>query len=407
MAAAGGPSAAPAGGAALAAAAAAAGATAGRAGCDPNAPATGSVVKIGNVGTYTGVAGENFQGAPQMLQVWVAWTNAHGGLNCHRIQLFSEEDQGDPSVSVSETKQLLSQGVIAFLADYIPFTVNEVAPVIAQAKIPMIGGDDFSPLDYTTPYIFPTSTSVRYEDTNLAKYFSTKGMTKVAEWWCIEAEVCVTARVSDADHGGLAAGGAQVMQNTGVSLTAPSFTAQCEQAKQSGVQWIMDHVDGASIIRAVQSCNQINYHPTVCNVTNVAIPQMLTTPDVFGHICFPVNNFPWFGQGSTPAQQAYHQAMNQYAPGMPNDSSTAAAWAAGEVLREVSVHFGATPTTAELLQGLYEVKNDTFGGTTFPLTFGPGANASPLCDTFAVVDNGQWAIPPGNPMYCATASPLT
>src|SRR5271167_5139434 len=48
---------------------------------------TKSPIVIGNVGTYSGYAGVTAEGTPEGLQAWVDWTNAHGGISGHPVQL--------------------------------------------------------------------------------------------------------------------------------------------------------------------------------------------------------------------------------------------------------------------------------------------------------------------------------
>src|SRR3954470_10489577 len=65
----------------------------------PCRPATLSEVNIGNVSTLSGVLGELFSPGPAALQVFVSSQNACGGLNGHKIKLYLDDDQGDPSTA--------------------------------------------------------------------------------------------------------------------------------------------------------------------------------------------------------------------------------------------------------------------------------------------------------------------
>jgi len=374
--------------------------------------ASGSPVLIGNVGTYSGVGGILNQGTQASLRIWNAWVNAHGGLNGHPVKLESYDDQGDPATAVSFAKQLESKGAIAFLWNYSLFTSQTLIPAISKMGIPWIGGDDFDPAMYTTPFMFPNNTPVRYQDATTAAYAKSLGKTVAAEWWCIEAYACQRAQQSDDANGGLASAGQKVVMNVSVSLTQPSYLSQCSTAKSKGVQYIMAHLDGASFIRAKRDCNQIGYDPMICNVAGAITPQLLTTEGTKGpdEVCFGVSSFPWWAS-ETAMQKAFQDAIAQYAPGTPTAYGSSGVWAAGEILRSSSKYLSATPTRAELLKGLYTVKEETFGGLTYPLTYFPNASVQhPLpffnCGYVAIVtEQGKWDFSPGKEFYCTPKVP--
>ena len=370
-------------------------------------PATGSPVLIGNIGTYSGVGGILNQGTQATLRIWQAWVNAHGGLNGHAVKIESYDDQGDPATAVSFAKQLESKGVLAFLWNYTLFTSQTLVPAISKMGIPWIGGDDFDPAMYSTPFMFPNNTPVRIQDAITAAYATSLGRDVAAAWWCIEAYACQRAQQSDDANGGLASGGSKVVMNVSVSLTQPSYLSQCSTAKEKGVEYIMAHLDGASFIRAKRDCAQIGYDPMICNVSGAITPQLLTNEGTKGpdEVCFGVSSFPWWAS-ETPMQKEFQGAIKQYAPGTPTAYGSSGVWAAGEILRSSSKFLSAKPTRDELLKGLYSVKDETFGGLTYPLTYFPNAsvkNHLPYfnCGYIAVVsEEGQWSYSPGKKFYC-------
>jgi branched-chain amino acid transport system substrate-binding protein len=368
-----------------------------------------SPVLIGNLGTYSGVGGILNQGTQAALRIWAAWVNARGGLNGHPVNVESFDDQGDPSTAVSFAKQLQSKGVLAFLWNYTLFTSGTLIPAIAKMGIPDIGGDDFDPAMWTTPYMFPQNAPVRTQVGAAAAYGASLGKTVGAVWWCVEAQVCMRAQQTDDANGAMEAGGVKPVMNVSVSLTQPSYLSQCSTAKAKGVQFIMAHLDGASLIRAKRDCKQIGYNPLMCNVAGAVTPQLLTTDVTKGPeaMCFSVAPFAWWAQ-DTPMQKAFHAAIARFAPGTPSTFGSSGVWAAGEILRSSATFLSAKPTRDELLRGLYSVKDETFGGLTLPLTYAPDASFDkPLpyfnCAYVAVIsEQGQWSYAPGKKFYCVS-----
>ena len=257
-----------------------------------------SPVLIGNLGTYSGVGGILNQGTQAALRIWAAWVNAHGGLNGHPVKIESYDDQGDPSTAVTFAKQLESKGVLAFLWNYTLFTSGTLIPTISKMHIPVIGGDDFDPAMWVTPYMFPQNAPVRTQVGAASAYGASLGKKVGAVWWCVEAQVCQRAQQTDDANGAMEAGGVKPVMNVSVSLTAPSYLSQCSTAKSKGVQFIMAHLDGASLIRAKRDCKQIGYNPLMCNVAGAITPQMLTTDEIRGpeEMCFSVAPFAWWAR---------------------------------------------------------------------------------------------------------------
>jgi len=368
-----------------------------------------SPVLIGNLGTYSGVGGILNQGTQASLRIWAAWVNARGGLNGHPVKVESYDDQGDPSTAVSFAKQLQSKGVFAFLWNYTLFTSATLIPAISKMGIPEIGGDDFDPAMWTTPYMFPQNAPVRTQVGAASAYGASLGKKVGAIWWCIEASVCKRAQETDDANGAMEAGGVKPVLNVSVSLTQPSYLSQCSTAKAKGVQFIMAHLDGASLIRAKRDCKQIGYNPLMCNVAGAVTPQILTAEETKGPeaMCFSVAPFAWWAS-DTPMEKAFHDAIAKFAPETPSTFGSSGVWAAGEILRSSSTFLSAKPTREELLKGLYSVKDETFGGLTLPLTYAPNASLDkPLpyfnCAYVAVVsDQGQWSFAPGKKLYCVS-----
>ena len=120
------------------------------------AASNGSTIALGNVGTYSGVIGAVFSGAQQTMGVWQAYVNPHGGLNGHPVHVYIEDDGADPSTSVSDVEQEVTQDhVIAFVGNLMPLTVQASVSYLQQQNIPVIGGDASSTTWWQSPILFP------------------------------------------------------------------------------------------------------------------------------------------------------------------------------------------------------------------------------------------------------------
>lgn len=354
--------------------------------------ATESTINLGNVGTYSGVAGAVFGGAEPALQVWEEYINAHGGLNGHPVHIFAEDDGGDPSTSVSEVEQEVTQDhVIAFVGNFVPLTVSASEPYLAQQDIPVIGGDSDANEWWESPILFPQGSSA-YPPSAEADFTIraavTAGYTKMAVLYCVEDPGCTTT-VSPFIKTGTVTEGATTVYSSTISLTQPDFTAQCIDAKSAGATFVYFAGDSDSLIRMSNDCVAQAYRP-IYAVDSLAVTASLVTDSNLTGLLAGQSDFPWI-DSFTPAQSTYQQAMKTYAPNEPGSASTSAEWTAGMLAVAADKYLTATPTSAEFLQGLWAIKNDNLGGLSPPLTFTQNQPATPEpCYWLMTIKSGQF-----------------
>src|SRR3954464_13442860 len=73
--------------------------------------ATGAPIKIGTLGSYTGAQASSLGAMDDTMQAWVKWTNAHGGVNGHPVELTLYDDASDPAKAKSFAKKLVADKV--------------------------------------------------------------------------------------------------------------------------------------------------------------------------------------------------------------------------------------------------------------------------------------------------------
>ena len=351
-----------------------------------------SVVNLGSVGTYSGVIGAVFANARQSLDVWQAYTNAHGGLNGHPVHLSIEDDGGDPSTSASEVEQEVTQDhVIAFVGNLMPLTVNASVPYLQQQHIPVIGGDSTTPEWWQSPMLFPQASYVGGgdEDKITLQTVVAKGLTKMGLLYCVEDPECTTAYQELIQKGYAQQDGVTPAYSSSFSITQPDFTAQCLDAKQAGATFIYFAGDSASLLRMANNCAAQSYDPLYVAESLGVNATLQSNPHLEGLISAQ-SNFPWM-DAFTPSQALYQQAMKTYAPGVQGSSATAAEWASGMLAVAAAGDLGPTPTSAQFLQGLWGIKQNDLGGLAPPLSFNPNGPATPSpCYFMMTLHNGQF-----------------
>jgi branched-chain amino acid transport system substrate-binding protein len=344
------------------------------------------------VGTYSGVIGAVFSGAQQTMGVWQAYVNQHGGLNGHPVHVYIEDDGADPSTSVSDVEQEVTQDhVIAFVGNLMPLTVQASVSYLQQQNIPVIGGDASSTTWWQSPILFPQGASDLGSNQAVftIKAAAAKGFTKMGVVYCVEDPTCSNGIQSLIQPGGGSQAGVTTVYSSSISITQPDFTSQCLDAKQAGATFIYFAGDGDSLLRMSNNCAAQGYKPLYVGDSIAITANLASSPNLNGLLAGQTD-FPWV-DSYTPAQQTYQQAVKQYAPQLAGSATTAAEWTAGMLAVAASKDLTASPTSAQFLQGLWSIKGNNLGGLAPPLTFNQKAPATPSnCFFLMTLQNGQF-----------------
>jgi branched-chain amino acid transport system substrate-binding protein len=345
---------------------------------------------LGNVGTYSGVIGAVFAGGEQTVGVWQAYVNAHGGLNGHPVHVYIEDDGGDPSTSVSDVEQEVTQDhVIAFVGNLMPLTVSASVSYLQQQNIPVIGGDSSSAQWWQSPVLFPQASGIAQEANFTIKAAAARGYKKMAVLYCVEDPTCTNGTAPLIQPGGGQPDGVDTVYASSYSITQPDFTAECLNAKQAGATFIYFAGDGDSLVRMANNCTAQGYNPLFVG-DSIAINAAVQADPHLNGLLAGQSNFPW-NDAYTPAQATYQQAVKSYDPGLAGSATSAAEWAAGMLAVAAASDLSASPTSAQFLQGLWALKGNNLGGLAPPLTFNTNAPATPSdCYFLMILQNGQF-----------------
>jgi branched-chain amino acid transport system substrate-binding protein len=361
-----------------------------------------SPITIGQVGGFTGLGSNTLAGAKVGMQVWVAATNARGGVACHPVRLVQADDQSDASKSDAAVRDLVqNKGAVAMVGSAAAISIAGFRHAVESLKVPAVGGDSLNPDWNESPMLFPQGSTFRAAVVGGVKVAADKGHRKVGIAYCIESANCTDVYQAIANGAGKV--GAAVVYKSQISLTATDYTAQCQGAKAAGADQLVLAMDGSAMQRFLRSCAQLGYLPVV-TTSAIAAGSVVTNDANARKATVTVGNivFPWMRTDS-PGQRAYASAMQQYAPHTRSDASTSQAWVAGEMFRFAIESLGAEGagpiTTALVLKGLYNIKHQTFGGLTTPVTFTAGQPHAPENNCYFPVTLGAngWAAPSSRP----------
>jgi len=367
-------------------------------------------VPVGQVGTFSGVLGTITASARAALSLWATDLNARGGLACHPVRIYSEDDAGDPARAAAAVDSLAqAHHVAAFVGDIVPLSVGGFRPQIEKTQIPAVGGDLLTPEWNTSPWMFPQGGGLDDQITGILRAGGLEGKTRFGLLYCVEIASCTY--VGKHMPPGTRSGGLQVVYTSPVSVTQPDFTAQCLNAKNAGVDVLGLAIDGASMTRVARSCAAVGYRPLLA--VGAGTFNLETTKDEnlrrFGMLSVS-SVAPWTAQ-DRPGLQDLHRAIDRLNPQLAPDGEVVLAWAAGRLLEAAIAALTpseqSTAITAQLITtGLGRISNNTLDGLTGPLTFAPGrAHPANGCVYFSQLGETGWWAPHGSRPDCATRSP--
>jgi branched-chain amino acid transport system substrate-binding protein len=372
------------------------------AGCGQDKPltkstATGTPIKIGVVASLSGQP-LPATAAAEGLKAWAATVNGEGGLAGHEVEIVVKDDGNDPAKSLTAVKQLVEEDHVVAITSW---TGNETswADYIEKKNIPVVGGQNYSPVWLDNPVFFPVQSTLGTAMTAQPLMAKSAGAKTIGSYYT--ADVASAVQAVKAIEGIAGSLGLQTGFNAAISSSQPDFTAPCLAAKKAGVDAMM--LAGVPVERLTPSCAQQGFTPMWVLPGETVTSEVLKTPQL-GDVLAPQYAFPFFVDDTTT--EAYRSAMKANYRG-PEDAmfspQTASAWMAGLVYEAVAKSLSAksSVSSADLFKGLYKIKNLTDGGLLPGLTYAKDSDQRSVdCFWETNVKDGEWVAANGLKTTC-------
>jgi branched-chain amino acid transport system substrate-binding protein len=333
----------------------------------------GSEIVVGSFGAESGILGAVTGPAPPALRAWAAAVNAAGGVNGHPVRLVMADDNADPARTQQIVRQMVERDkVIAFLNEY-SFTLEAVTGYLEQRQVPIIGSIGAEPIADHSPIVFHPLVGA---DTGQAWGFL---LTVAAQTdhkhlgliYCRETVAC-GVQAQSIKHL-LPWDGLTVVYEAQVSLAQPDYTAEMLQAQRAGAEVLISLVDTASLGRMAESAHRQGYRPTYAGTYNLNQDLVFSFADQLEGLLLTSRSAPW---DTSPKLAAYRDAMSRYQPKAPQGDMGSGAFIAGQLFAErIGPFIGEPPTSGQVLDGLYSLKQERLGGLLPGVAFEHGEHS--------------------------------
>jgi branched-chain amino acid transport system substrate-binding protein len=349
--------------------------------------ATGTPLKIGWIGTITTATGVAPNEAKDGMDSWVRWTNSHGGINGHPVQVVTyADDKADPAVGLAAVKDMVeNQHVIAIVGSNASSTQQTWAPYVLSKRIPVVGGSLVDSTWFTNAMFYPNGGSVVTNIWGQMKSAAEAGNKKVAVILCTEIAACAQAQplfTKNATDVGM-----QMVYNALASRTQASYTAECLAAKSAGAEAVANFTNAVVMAR---DCARQNYNPFWVSADGGFGLSIIKQQPSLGKAVGSAEQWNCLDSTlSLQTAQDYRAALKQshpeWAPGGKNYdlalSGSCTSWAGGQefakAITNANVGAGATATSDDVIKGLSMFNKETLGGIVPPLTFSDGSKPNP------------------------------
>jgi len=351
----------------------------------------GVPIKIGTICSCSGPLAASLGSSITVLQSWVQWTNANGGINGHPVQLFAYDDGQNPTTALADAKRLVEQDKVVAIVGTMSLVSANWAKYVDSAGIPVVGGQPVDTTFFTDPNFYASGTTLPMLLQGEVALAKASGAKTIGVAYCAETPVCaqlppiITA---------LATPMGMKVSTQEVSSTAANYIAPCLALKKAGATALFTAVNSDVVPRVVDSCAQQGYKPI--NIASSATTQKswTTDPNLNGSVFAATNAV--YTDTSVPGVKDFMDALQKYAPSVPSSPEFSYPllypWAGGQLFAAAAKAANLTPasTSADLIRGLHSLTNETLDGIAPPLNFPQGSPGFPNCYFTGSITGGSF-----------------
>lgn len=215
--------------------------------------ATGTPIKVGQIVPIE-APGISVGSQAAGLTASVDALNSRGGVNGRPLELIQCDSMGDPNKELDCADTLVSEGVVATLADFTPASPEVVSEKLSAAGIPRIGMNPMNIADFTaqnvyTPFAGSLLTLYGTVDTLVAN-----GKTKLT---LMRPDLAVTAMLNQFLGPYVTSRGAEIVNEVAVGAGATDYTQFVAAAERNGAQGVIMALTATESNQIAEAFNQL------------------------------------------------------------------------------------------------------------------------------------------------------
>ena len=361
-----------------------------------NASATTPAATPLKIGFILDKSGPNGPGqgdvASAVAQAWEKYTNSHGGVGGHPVNIDIKDDAGNPANGQATAAAMVADKstVAVLLLD--AASESTYAKTLSDAGLPVVGGLGYHPdLWGVLPNVFGITTTYPSVVNMQAQAAKDAGAKKVSSAICAEIDTCASAvpiLQTAVKKAGLTYGG-----TVKIAASASDFTAEC-------LQFVNDHTDfiqlsaSASVgIRVYNDCVQQGFNGFLGASGGSVVSTLYGAPNI--KLAGGINAFPWWTDDPPVKQfRAVMDAGGVTAKvyGAPTGTAT---YASLELFKKTmeKASLPASPTRADVLAAYRTISGETLDGLLpQPISFTSGKSPAQIpCFWLYTYENGKFA----------------
>lgn len=343
----------------------------------------------------------SIQGAAyaKVARAWVDDINAHGGIGGRQVALISV-DPADSS-GIAAARMLVDEKHVVAIVGYTDPTVSTWGPYVAANNVPVIGGLPIDLIATSNPDFFPIGSNIFAAAYGMVAKAKTLG-PRLGLLYCAENTQCQGVQQLLEFLGGSL--GVELAASAKVATTgATDYTDACQALIDGNVQSYTVAADGPVVVKIADRCASMGLDARFVATGGTVRTLYLDSPSLDGALI--ADSTAPFVDDSVPATRKYQDLIADLDLFGLNGPVTFYTYASFELFKKAvenaAVPNGEAVTSEDLRNGLYQMKEETLGGITPPLTFERGKPTLVNCYFTMSVSDGQFVTPHGLETDCA------
>ena len=349
--------------------------------------ATGSPILVGQIAGLTGPVTATPE-AGAALSASIDALNDSGGINGHPLKLDQCDSKGDPGTEVECAQQMVSDHVVATLADGTFYSSIQTQKIFSDAGIPRIGITEADPSEYQATNNFDWTGGGVFSLIGLMDRLINKGDKKISIMIPDSPQSQQTHLLIDPIA---QAQGAEVVNYVLVSSASGDYSQYVTQATQNGAEGVVIALGNAQLVQVAQTINQLN--PSLDLSTGIAgfsLDQLKQLGDFATKALYS-----WWTPGiddtaNFPGIQEALDQLTTYMKGASVNTLTSVSlgsWLTVHAFAQVMKAQPENPTAASVLAAFKAAKDIPMNGIIKPWTPSAYVSAGSLSSIFANVSN--------------------